>query len=307
MIVEIRHTRPFSLVKIANDLKRYLSNYYDVIISTNNYSLPKGDVIIAIGNPDQELFTIIRHSFGKRIIAYTVCEGVLRTPALWFRPYSKIITHVVPSKYVKEKYEAIGVDVDDVIPHAIFNFGEPKKQNNKNFLYIGGYQYRKYPKYGVEAIKRSGIKPCVLTTNNNPYANLFDTIITDYKFDETQIVDYYKKFSWYLNISDCEGFGLTPLEAMAHGMPLISPYYLPIYEYADSSFTIFIPTKDAWYEPFGWENIEHHIYNTDDMVFAIYKALDMSDNQFANMSENALNKAKMYSPDVYKKFVNLIG
>jgi Glycosyl transferases group 1. len=120
-------------------------------------------------------------------------------------------------------------------------------------------------------------------------------------------MDYYKKFSWYLNISDCEGFGLTPLEAMAHGMPLISPYYLPIYEYADSSFTIFIPTKDAWYEPFGWENIEHHIYNTDDMVFAIYKALDMSDNQFANMSENALKKAKMYTPDVYKKFVNLIG
>jgi hypothetical protein len=43
------------------------------------------------------------------------------------------------------------------------------------------------------------------------------------------------------------------------------------------------------------------------MVFAIYKALDMSDNQFANMSENALKKAKMYTPDVYKKFVNLIG
>jgi len=25
------------------------------------------------------------------------------------------------------------------------------------------------------------------------------------------------------------------------------------------------------------------------------------------MSENALKKAKMYTPDVYKKFVNLIG
>ena len=278
-------TSPFSLVKVAKQIAKVTGA--KPILGAYNPHILKGKGI-AIGNPDYLLKRIVNYTRNVEFTLYVTVEGVITGDVSWLKNYRVIAV----SNYVKAKLEERDIYVEDVIPHGVEYYGEPKRYNNKLFGYISGYQKRKYPEYGVKAIQHTKIPFIYLTNSVNPYKTLGFMIPQAYQLDDIQINNFYRVISFYLNLSDSEGYGITPLEAMAFGNVVITADYPPINEHIPKNLSIMIPTYDVWYEGYMWEKIEHHVYKTEEMIEAIRKAFEMTDNQYHELSKKCIEYAK---------------
>jgi glycosyltransferase involved in cell wall biosynthesis len=262
--------------------------------------------VIIIGNPDYALINLVNACGNRNIIIYTACDGNLLNKSLLY-PVLKDKIVITPSKYVKTKLEAIDIHVTDVIPHAVTVFTSPKTHNNHEMLYITAYQKRKYPEYGIRALTIAGYKPYAITNFMNPYKNHFRVIGESYQVSDKFIHDSYEKVSFYINLSDSGGFEITPLEAMAHGLVVITAKIPPIMEYIGDTTPFLVElTGKTWYEPFIWENIEHFEYDYKQMSEYILKAINMNDNEYAYYSKKSYEQAQKYNQSIYKKFLEYI-
>ena len=293
---------PYSVTKVARDIAHandftLVNGYY------NPYKLHGTGILVC--NPDFEARRIVSLTKNLRFILYLVTEGPIRTDVRWVKDHYV----VTPSKYAKAKLEGAGVNVDDVIPHGVRFVSQPRTHNNRVFGYIGGYMRRKYPTYGIEALKRVNINTIVITTPNNPYINLFKIVDTRaYTLGDHVINSFYSMISWYLNLSDSEGFGLTPLEACAMGVPVIAPR-LPVFtETLPPNATLWVElTGETWYEPHRFELVEHFVYSTESMVRRLIEAQGMSDARYAALSREAYEWCKQFDyRTVYRRFQCLV-
>jgi len=296
--INILCTSPFSIVKVASDIAKALNGKL-ILGNFNPYEI-EGNVII-VGNPDGHakwLYdSIANNSKVKTIILYLTCEGVLDfNQVSWLRYTRNYI--ITPSNYVKQKLDCVGIDVTDVIPHGVSYFGNAKSKSLV-FGYIGGYQKRKYPDYlypkFYNYIKDKDFR--IITNHQNPYARLFPKVIHgNYNLPYESIINFYKEINFYVNISDSEGFGITPLEAMAMGNIVILPK-LPVFtELYPSNLVIYYElTGKRFYESFSWQYIEHFEYNVDSLISAMNRAVSLSDNEYYNLSLKSIEFAKKYS------------
>jgi len=300
-MISILSTYAFSFIKVAETLSKTLkAKYHKGFFTLNQLE----DKVIIVGNPDYATYHLAQFiPKNKKLILYLVLEGKFIDS--FIKNFLKTQTIITPSNYAKTKLEEADIHVAGVIPHGITVYTQPKTTNNHEMLYISGYIKRKYPEYGIRALTKAGYRPFVITSIDNPYIKHFRPIGEAYRLKDEDIHFAYETVSWYLNLSDSEGFGLTPLEAMAHGTVVIAPDIPPLNEYLNNENSLLVKTTgEKWYEPFAWELIEHHKYDENDMANKILKAINMNDNEYSNLSQKAFETAKKYEASkVYQKFL----
>ncbi len=269
-----------------------------------------GDIVIIVCNPCNQFNVLIRYLQSKKQIWYMVTEGRFEDKEL-LRLYKRVDPIVVvPSKFAGIKSEESGIPPDYEVPNAIeyVPLNRPPKKDVK-FLYIAGYLVRKYPYYARGLFEKVSEDMVVVTTKSNPflsrhrfkevYASIYDINRTWSEVaTEDKIKELYSRSMFYLNISDSEGFGLTPLEASAFWTIPILPE-LPTFKEIFSDCPIWVRlTGEVIREFFPPIWIEHHIYDVNDMID---KALS-SRYDVRRAYRCTLTAKKYYYKDVYAKF-----
>ena len=272
--------------------------------------------VIIISNPDHYFRLLITTTPSNRnIIAYLVAEGKINFIPYILRPPDHV---VVPSQYVARKLREYGAydwlkrEVK-VIPHGI-KIREisklPSFEERRLFFYMGGFLWRKYPRYGEPIYSEFGKLIDVVTTGNNPFLRYFNVISSDeYRsVSEDYVVNQYLSHRFYINLSDSEGFGLTPYEACAYGCVPILPKLPAFLEYFPSDLPIWVElTGEVSYEYFGWESIEHFHWSVESMREAIKYAMGMRKEEWVDKSARCMEFARKFDYRVvYEEFKKLI-
>ncbi|RLG86904.1 MAG: hypothetical protein DRO39_01995 [Thermoprotei archaeon] len=315
--VSIFSSGAYSIKKVARQLYRVLREHVKCKLYHGffNPNVPRGYAII-VGNPhfwEKRIYDALKTNHNIRgFIFYMTVEGNVRESHLRHIQWLHDGVIVTPSHYVKRKLEQCGFRVEKVIPHGVEVYGDVKRRNTGTLGYIAGYLQRKYPRYGVEAVRMAGVRPYLITTGNNPYLKYFSVVSTkeyhDAHVPDWKVLKLYRDSAFYLNLSDAEGFGITPLEACAMGTPVIAPRYPPLTEFL-LPFTLWVPvTGRVWYENWGgWLDIEHHEYRPADMARVIRRALGMSDREYEELSAKCIEHALRYDiRRVYTQFLDLV-
>lgn len=196
-------------------------------------------------------------------IVYTMFESD-KIPAEWL-PYLKEADKVlVPSTWCKSVFAKSGISAE-VVPlgydDSVFTY---KKHTNKRkakktftFLHYNAFNIRKgflevFKAFTEEFEKDEPVQLILKTTLNyipsaipiNPsqYPNI--KIITG-AVSDTELAELNQNADCFLFPSRGEGFGMTPLEAMACGTPAIVPNAHGITEYFDTDYMYEVKVKET--------------------------------------------------------------
>jgi glycosyltransferase involved in cell wall biosynthesis len=181
----------------------------------------------------------------KKKIGYFMFEST-KCPPDWEDYIRQLDLLITPSKFARDIfYNQFGID-SLVIPHGIdtdlYTY-KPRPENRVfKFLHYNAFDFRKGFDVVVEAFTQEFAQEEWVTLtvkgtggNNYPYMNYsIDTIIEDYTPE--QLVDLLASHDCFVFPSRGEGFGMTPLEAMNVGMPVIIPNAHGIAEYFDNRY-----------------------------------------------------------------------
>lgn len=200
----------------------------------------------------------------------------------WHLPLQKVVV----SKWLKQKAKDLG-EKAVLVPNFINSnefYRKDFKISNPTVSMLWHDNPRKGSKLGLAALKavkkeNPDLKAIFFGKGDKP-AGLPDWI-TYYRGANIEELrdEIYGKSSIYLMTSEFEGWGLTAMEAMAVGVPVISTDNGGIRNFADESSAILIP-----------------INNMQAMVDALSKLLDDSRLQI-KLRENAMNKIRDFSLD----------
>jgi len=300
----------FSHVKVASYLARAIGA--DLVKGRFTVRRLKGTVIYVggLGIGERNVLLMLREARDvERVAFYLVCEGRLRNVPGWLFKYPKELHVVAPSEYVKGWVEKAGLRVEKVIPHGVEWFGRPKRFNVGVLGYVAGYLKRKYPSYVFPAVERFKDRFFVITTRSNPYLKYF-TPVSLHEYDERKLPDdkllsFYDMIAFYCNLSDAEGFGLTPLEAMARGTPVIAGRFPPLTEHLPE-FTLWVDVTGETYgeEWGGWLTIIHHKLSVESLLKRMEEALNMPHEKYEELSAKCIEHAMKYDArEVYSAFL----
>jgi len=282
-------------------------DYYDNVLYCKKYRY-----IIYIGNLNQRAIFRFRYLYNSSFIFYALAEGdiLIRLD----KRINNIKYVVTPSNFAKEKFEKAGIKVDYVIPHGIEIPKSVKPINEKKgYFYRAYYQKRKFPDYGISFLKMVQDKYDIdIYLTGMPLDKRFLAVskikaVIDGVIDRDKINDMYNSHKFYLNLSDNEGFGLTPLEAMSFGEVIITPEYPTIMEYLPVDCNLTVKVYDAWNEYIHYEYIQHYIYKPEEYYNTFLKSLSLTDAELERMSKCNMEVAKGFDyRKVYKRFYELI-
>ncbi len=297
---------PFSIQKVGRQLGEVIG--YPVF---NGFYIhdPKLRVFIYVGNPNNSMSLLLGQTpyYGYRY-AYVVVEGDIINIPMPSKPINKWF---VPSNFVRDKLIKYGITNVDVIPHGVDTrlLAMPKPfEERRLFFYIAGYMIRKYPGYALYIYQKYGKDIDIITTPNNPYIKYFN-VISDKAYSKNVtddlIATQYASHRFYLNLSDTEGFGLTPLEACVYGCVPILPRIPVFTELYPSDLPIWVEwTGDTFNEFFHFEYIEHYVWDVEEMRNAIEYAKSMSKEEWEDKSQKCMEFAKQFDyRSVYKAFM----
>lgn len=259
----------------------------------------------------------------ERVVLYLVAEGPSTVDLSTAQSY--VLHHVrgvaSPSKFsaqfIEEALRKVNRGVDMIIPHGIVI--PPVRRpfsEKKGMLYRAYYMKRKFPGYGIVGLLRfhklHPDYPIDVITYGAPMDLLY--ILQTVKFarvepnlTDAQMMELYDAHAFWLNLSDCEGFGLMPVEAMSFGEVVIAPRIPTIEETVPSSSNFLFPVDGTWDEPWGYLFIRHHKYDPDDLVEAMEKAITTPLAQLEDYSQKNIEHAKSYDyMKVYQRFLELL-
>ena len=299
---------PNSIMKVSKQLSEvlgypHLLGYYihDPLIRN----------VIYIGNPNTTMqHVFIQTPYDVNRIAYLVIEGPLKTTYKINKPINYVVT---PSKQWVEYLRAYSSNVV-VIPHGIDtrHYVEPKSFEERDlFLYIAGYMHRKYPPYAFPIYEEFGKLIHIVTNSQNPYLQFFNVLTTKIytrEVTDEYIYGLYATHRFYLNLSDSEGYGLTPYEACNYGAVPILPR-LPVFlEYFPSDLPIWFElTGETYCEDFVFECIQHYVYDVNSLREAIKYAINMKKEEWVDKSARCMEWVKAFDYRVvYQKFKELL-
>lgn len=273
----------YSLIRVCMDIASVLGASY--VLGRYDPLKVKGPVII-VANPDGGFNRIVKAHRHNRQIWYLTVEGLVNNRDL--RELAKRLnpTIIANSVYTASRLDMLGLKIDGIIHHGT-RYYPPDRVPDKDikYLYVAGYLRRKYPPASRDVIRHVGREAVFVTTRNNPYLKYMDkdkvyySIYDSFKdpsrtVTDDLLVDLYSRAMFYLNLSDVEGFGLTVLEAMSFGAVPIVENIPPFTEYCPKDLCVFYPWSGrVEYESFGENLIEHHVYNSEDVIEAIERAV----------------------------------
>lgn len=312
-------------VAVAAGLPTSLRNVASLVAAANGWPLVQSpakwkdyDVIVYVSDPREDTILASRVIPKGHGIFYVVSEGPPR-----YEPIKHLNVHyvVTPSRFSKMMYEKAGVHVDEVVPHGIvLPEGQPPPMWGRSlFFYRAYYIPRKYPSYGLKAleeyVKRHGsdgidiylvgppFDSDLLLATKYPFMKVKNPILPD------EMDRLYKTHAFYLNLSDSEGFGLTPLEAMARGEIVVTAWYPAIRDYLPEECNVVVPVKGYWWEALTYEYILHAEYDPEDYLKAMEAALEMyrsGDKRLEEWSRCNAEVASKYDYRViYKRFAQI--
>lgn len=183
-------------------------------------------------------------------IIYTMFEST-KIPDDWFDYLHAADKVIVPSKWCQSVFLEAGIETD-VIPLGyddnIFKYMErgdrEKNRENFTFLHYNAFNLRKgfrevFTAFNAEFEKTEPVRMIYKTTLDHPplpitkgeYPNI--EVIRGQKSDK-ELLEIIKQADCFVFPSMGEGFGLTPLETMATGIPVIMPNKHGLTEYFDA-------------------------------------------------------------------------
>jgi len=269
----------------------------------------------------------------KNVVFYAVTEGnpILDTVSL---DAAQGMTFITPSTFAKECLQAVGLKVQGVIPHGVdpelkpdLQFTEriktliphPSNVEPSNImLCIAGNVQRKALDKLIVAYKtiQKIVKDSFLILHSGPgdtnvmalqqALDLKRFLFTNSwgLLDKHKIAALYELCNFYVQPSEVEGFGLTYLEAFAHGKPVIGVDCPNTNQIVKHGYTgLLVPVNRT--EDIVWQQrhaIRLHHFDVDALIEAM---LVMTDNNTRiKFSVNAKKeKANWNMKDIYPKFL----
>ncbi len=211
--------------------KHFDFSSFDLVISTpahlmaNLISVPNIHIQYVHSLP-KNCFGVVRPTPLQRYTHYDSFCVPMYTRALHKTPY--ILTNSRHMKQTILKYthaHATVIHPPIIIPHRL-----PRRHPNSYYLYVGRIDREKHIELGIKACNDLGVPFIIVGATNEPQyeqylRSIAGSTITflGYQTDK-HIHALYQGARAVLFTSKNEDFGIAPLEAMAHGVPVISYY-----------------------------------------------------------------------------------
>lgn len=239
-------------------------------------------VAILFHNP----YSITRIESPYRII-YTMFESD-KIPDDWHDYLEAANVVLVPSRWCQEIFAKAGIKTT-VVPlgydHSVYSYKERYNKRDAHepfvFLHYNAFNIRKgflevFKAFTKEFKKDEPVKLVLKTTLDNPYQH-FPIPLSNYPnievitgtVEDLKMQEICQNADCFLFPSRGEGFGMTPLEAMATGLPTIVPNAHGISEYFDSNFMYEVNVKEkcvGHYSRYKGKTVEETRAIVGDMV-----------------------------------------
>ena len=247
-----------SALLLKNDIEKYgifLNDDYEGQEICLNYHLPN----------------TLQYSQCPKNIIFSMFETT-KYPEFWGEWWKVADKCIVPSKFCADVLEAQFGVRGEVVPLGYepekFYFLERERSNQSpfTFLHFDAFKWRKGwdivlnafdQEFGEDEDVRLIFKTTVDKTMNLAEYKNVEVIKAIYSLDDLR--ELMQRSDCFVFPSRGEGFGLTPLEAMATGMPIIIPDHTGMSEYFDSNLM----------QPLEWKYIVPQYDNKE------FKGLDL--------------------------------
>lgn len=223
-------------------------------------------------------------------VLYTMFESTT-IPTSWVKHLEKADKVFVPSKFCQKAFKTKGIDTE-VIPlgynHEVYKFIERPEHKVFTFLHYNAFNMRKgfdlvFKAFTEEFGDNPNVKMVFKTIHTRPpfpiLPNQYPNIeVIKEEYSNAQMLNLLKDADAFVFPSRGEGFGLTPLEALATGLPVLIPNSSGMTEYFD---------KDYFYE-----------IDVEGECPSLYQQYDPKD--VGNMVEPSLESLKKQMRYVYE-------
>ena len=181
-------------------------------------------------------------------VIYSMFESTT-IPSSWVRHLKRADKVIVPSKFCKKSFATRGIETT-VVPlgynHEEYKYIEREKHDVFTFLHYNAFNIRKgfdlvFKAFTQEFSVDEPVRMVFKTIHTKPpfpllkdqYPNI-DVIKAEYNY--AQMRNLLSEADAFVFPSRGEGFGLTPLEALATGLPVIIPNGSGMTEYFDPDY-----------------------------------------------------------------------
>ncbi len=252
---------------------------------------------------DDCFFATLKDVYNERRVVW--CDTPVASPSAPLR-YNEYKVVLVTSELVR-KYAYKYMRVDDVLPY--FYLSDLATTYSKPFENRYGFSIIANPMY----YDRKNLWPTLQALRDLAYIRYLRGICPlpecrakPYTMREEEKYSLYGSTLFYLALSGVEGLGLTAIEAMGTGTPLI---YLNAHVYKD--YAVGIPVKPAGVQrvKVGVMEFEHYYFDIRELKEVLKYANGIKKEEWEDMSAKAKEVAlNRFSEDaVLKKLVAVLG
>jgi glycosyltransferase involved in cell wall biosynthesis len=230
-----------------------VGNAFYYYAKKHNYNLDTINNNLPIGFMYYQPQDVVKMNKQKYKIGYCMFEST-KCPQEWGDYLRQLNILITPSKFARDVFfNQFGID-SIVIPHGIntdeFVYQEREKKNTFKLVFYNAFDSRKghtelLRAFMLEFSPKEDITLTLKTCNewpSNTWWGDHTYMIKEVNGDIENRAEFLKNYDCMVFPSRGEGFGMTPLEAMATGIPAIIPNKHGIAEYFDSRYNYEIET-----------------------------------------------------------------